>query len=240
MPLTAAQVAAGTSWRLWLQRQSEHPSIFFPNPPFAGFNQLCCSGQQRRQSNATRYANPPRQSSESGRTFSECLHVTRAVHQRCINFGRAAPASPCGLRQDMRAVARRRHVNAATRISLHCTGAGSPRRLCRGPPYSAATLGSHEEPRAFDPKIPDHAGASRRLSAARHTSLSTSRWLTPGWPSVCLLRSQPPRTPRPMWKQAFFRIAMSRCMRCPAFLPTRPQSPSTLAPGRPRVVPPCA
>ena len=131
------------------------------------------------------------------------------------------------------AVARRRHVGAAAHVPLHCTGAVSPRRLCRGPTYSAASLGSHEEPRAFDPKIPDHADASRRLLAARHRSLSTSRRLTPGWPSVCLLRSQPPRTPRPRWLHTFVRIAMSRCMRCPAFLPTRPQSPSTLAPGRP-------
>ena len=213
---------------------SESFQIFFPNPPFAGFNQLCCSGQQRRQSNATRYANPPRQSSESGRTFSECLHVTRSRPPAMYQLRARSAYKPVWADAGRRAaVARRRHVGAAAHVQPHCTGAVSPRRLCRGPTYSAASLGSHEEPRAFDPKIPDHAGASRRLLAARHRSLSTSRRLTPGWPSVCLLRSQPPRTPRPRWLHTFVRIAMSRCMRCPTFLPSRPQSPSTLAPGRP-------
>ena len=184
MPLTAAQVAAGDRWRMWLKAHSAPGS--FPQ---------------------------------------ERIRVSFA-------FG--------GSQQGVRAVARRRHIGAAAHVPLHCTGAVLPRRLCRGPPYSAATLGSHEEPHAFDPKLPDHAGASRRVSAARHTSLSTSRCLTPGWPSVCLLRSQPPRTPRPMWPHTFVRIAMSRCMRCPAFLPSCLQSPSMLAPGRPGVVPPCA
>ena len=144
MPLTAAQVAAGTSWRLWLQRQSEHPSIFFPNPPFAGFNQLCCSGQQRRQSNATRYANPPRQSSESGRTFSECLHVTRSRPPAMYQLRARSAYKPVWADAGRRAaVARRRHVGAAAHVQLHCTGA-----VCHGdtavgrripPPLSART-----------------------------------------------------------------------------------------------------
>ena len=123
---------------------SESFQIFFPNPPFAGFNQLCCSGQQRRQSNATRYANPPRQSSESGRTFSECLHVTRSRPPAMYQLRARSAYKPVWADAGRRAaVARRRHVGAAAHVQLHCTGA-----VCHGdtavgrripPPLSART-----------------------------------------------------------------------------------------------------
>ena len=115
------------------------------------------------------------------------------------------------------AVARRRHVGTAAHVPLHCTGAVSPRRLCRGPTYSAASLGSHEEPRAFDPKIPDLAGGSRRLPAARQVSAGTWRWLASSYTSVCALFSQleRSRTPRPLWLRAFVGTEVSRCNALP-------------------------
>ena len=66
-------------------------------------------------------------------------------------------------------------VDAATPTSSN-TACG---RFCRGdsaagPPYSDSDLVPHEEPRAFDPKIPDLAGASRRLPAAQQVSAHTS------------------------------------------------------------------
>ena len=101
-----------------------------------------------------------------------------------------------------------------------------------------ADLVPHEEPRAFDPKIPRLAGASWRLSAARQVSAGTSRWLASGYTAVCALCSQlePSRTRRPLWLRAFVSTEVSRC----SALPRVSLYPSTviLGTGAPRIVVP--
>ena len=130
-------------------------------------------------------------------------------------------------------------VGAATPTSSS-TACG---RCCRGdsaagPPCSDADLVPHEEPRAFDPKIPRLAGASWRLSAARQVSTGTSRWLASGYTAVCALCSQlePSRTRRPLWLRAFVSTEVSRC----SALPRVSLYPSTviLGTGAPRIVAP--
>ena len=130
-------------------------------------------------------------------------------------------------------------VGAATPTSSS-TACG---RCCRGdsaagPPCSDADLVPHEEPRAFDPKIPDLAGASRRLPAARQVSAGTWRCLASGYTPVCANRSQlePSRTPRPLWLRAFGGTEVSPCNALPrvSFYP----SAVILGTGAPRIVAP--
>ena len=86
-----------------------------------------------------------------------------------------------------------------------------------GSPYPDADLVPHEEPRAFDPKIPDLAGGSRRLPAARQVSAGTWRWLASSYTSVCALFSQleRSRTRPPLWLRAFVGTEVGRCNALP-------------------------
>ena len=139
----------------------------------------------------------------------------------------------------------RRRAPTTTTNNAHRTkwGVTACGRFCRGdsaagPPCSDADLVPHEEPWAFDPKIPDLAGASRRLPAARQVSAGTWRCLASGYTPVCANRSQlePSRTPRPLWLRAFGGTEVSPCNAPPrdSLYP----SAVILGTGAPRIVAP--
>jgi hypothetical protein len=127
------------------------------------------------------------------------------------------------LRKERRARNERAAAGAAEAAAAATTSTSTAcGRCCRGdsaagPPCSDADLVPHEEPRAFDPKKPDLAGASWRLPAARQVSAGTSRCLASGYTSVCALRSQlePSRTRPPLWLRAFVSTEVSRCNALP-------------------------
>jgi hypothetical protein len=167
--------------------------------------------------------------------------------------GSPAAQSACGQTEAKRDMGLRTNLYGATQGEDHAQAgvdAATPTssntacgRFCRGdsaagPPYSDSDLVPHEEPRAFDPKIPDLAGASRRLPAAQQVSAGTSRCLASGYTSVCALRSQldPSRTRPPLWLRAFVSTEVSRC----SALPRVSLYPSTviLGTGAPRIVVP--
>ena len=166
-----------------------------------------------------------------------------AVHSACT-WGQTEAKRDMSLRTNLYGATQREDhaqhgVGAATPTSSS-TACG---RCCRGdsaagPPCSDADLVPHEEPRAFDPKIPDLAGASRRLPAARQVSAGTWRCLASGYTPVCANRSQlePSRTPRPLWLRAFGGTEVSPCNALPrvSFYP----SAVILGTGAPRIVAP--
>ena len=144
--------------------------------------------------------------------------------QSACTWGQTEAKRDMSLRTNLYGVTQREDhaqpgVGAATPTSSN-TACG---RFCRGdsaagPPYSDADLAPHEEPRAFDPKIPDLAGACRRLPAARQVSAGTWRCLASGYTSVCALRSQldSVRSLAPKLAAAV-RFPASRCIRPQSF-----------------------
>jgi hypothetical protein len=128
-----------------------------------------------------------------------------------------------GLRTNLYGATQREdHAQAGVGAATPTYSSTACGRFCRGdsaagPPCSDADLVPHEEPRAFDPKIPHLAGASRRLPTARQVSAGTSRCLASGYTSVCALCSQlePSRTPPPLWLRAFVSTEVSRCSALP-------------------------
>ena len=145
----------------------------------------------------------------------------------------AQSACTCDQTEAKRDMGLRTNLYGATQGEDHAqagVGAATPTysstacgRFCRGdsaagPRYSTQIkIVPHEEPRAFDPKMPDLAGDSRRLPAAQQVSAGTSRCLASGYTSVCELRSQlePSRTRPPLWLRAFVSIEVSRCNALP-------------------------
>ena len=189
----------------------------------------------------------PRPPTSNWHTSSACSRVPTQARPRCHS------ACTLGQTEAQRDMSLRTNLNGATQREEHAqagVGAATPTssstacgRFCRadsaaGPPYSDAELVPHEEPRAFDPKIPDLAGACRRLPAARQVSAGTSRCLASGYTSVCALRSQlePSRTRPPLWLRAFVSTEVGRCNA----LPRVSLYPSTviLGTGAPRIVVP--
>jgi len=146
--------------------------------------------------------------------------------------GSPAAQSAWGQTEAKRDMSLRTNLYGATQREDHAqpgVGAATPTssstacgRCCRGdsaagPPCSDADLVPHEEPRAFDPKIPDLAGASRRLQAARQVSAGTWRCLASGYTSVCALRSQ-------LDSVRSLAPKLAAAVRFPAFHCIRPQS----------------
>jgi hypothetical protein len=144
------------------------------------------------------------------------------VHSACT-WGQTEAKRDMGLRTNLYGATQREdHAQPGVGAATPTSSSTACGRCCRGdsaagPPCSDADLVPHEEPRAFDPEIPDLAGASRRLPAAQHVSAGSWRCLASGYTSVCALCSQlePSRTPRPLWLRAFVSAEVGSCNALP-------------------------
>ena len=163
----------------------------------------------------------PRPRRRSGRTSSGCSKVPTQARPQLRAHGvkrrRKETWAFVRIYTELRKVKTMRRLESAQRrphpAVLHADGFAAETR----PRGRGLDLVPHEEPRAFDPKIPDLAGASRRLPAAQQVSAGTSRCLASGYTSVCALRSQldPSRTRPPLWLRAFVSTEVSRCNALP-------------------------
>ena len=122
-------------------------------------------------------------------TAEQWAHIVGMLASAHAGLPAAQSACTCGQTEAKRDMSLRTNLYGATQREDHAqpgVGAATPTssstacgRCCRGdsaagPPCSDADLVPHEEPRAFDPEIPDLAGASRRLPAAQQVSAGTS------------------------------------------------------------------